>query len=251
MKKFVTLIVAISAGLMMALPAFADGHIAAAVANPARPDADRARDEGRQPARVLEFMGVKPGMAILDVMAGSGYYTEILSAAVGPDGYVLAQNNAMLMGFAKDGLTSRLDEEGRMDNSELLVAEMNDLELEEGRFDGAFIILGYHDLYLDSERWPKTDIPGLLAELNASLKPGGFVAMIDHAPPAGTVSVRDSGEHRRISRDVVVEDFVAAGFELDAETDFLANPADDGSLGMFDPAIRGKTNRFVLRFVKE
>ena len=65
-------------------------NITAAVADPARPDADRARDADRKPAETLAFAGVKTGDIVVELAPGHGYYTRLLSAAVGPKGKVYA-----------------------------------------------------------------------------------------------------------------------------------------------------------------
>ena len=69
-------------------------HIAAAVAAPERSAADRERDARDQPAEILTFAGVTPGMKVADVFGGGGYWTELLSRAVGPNGSVMLVNNA-------------------------------------------------------------------------------------------------------------------------------------------------------------
>src|ERR1700723_1368261 len=66
------------------------GHIAAAVADSNRPDADKLRDANRKPVQTLEFLGVKPGAQIAEILPGSGYFTRIFSKAVGPSGHVYA-----------------------------------------------------------------------------------------------------------------------------------------------------------------
>ena len=66
------------------------GYIAAAVADGNRPDADKLRDANRKPAQTLEFLGVKPGEQIAEILPGGGYFTRIFSKAVGPSGHVYA-----------------------------------------------------------------------------------------------------------------------------------------------------------------
>src|SRR5260221_11968253 len=68
-------------------PAWAQSvPIAAAVADAARPDADKERDTARKPAETVAFAGVKPGMVVAELGPGRGYYTRILAKAVGPTG---------------------------------------------------------------------------------------------------------------------------------------------------------------------
>ncbi len=66
------------------------GYIAAAVADSNRPDADKLRDANRKPAQTLEFLGVKPGEQVAELLPGGGYFTRIFSKAVGPSGHVYA-----------------------------------------------------------------------------------------------------------------------------------------------------------------
>ena len=71
-------------------------------AAPGRSDEDKARDAQRKPAQVLAFLGLKPGDTALDVWAAGGWYTEVLSIAVGPTGHVYSQNPPMVLQF-RDG----------------------------------------------------------------------------------------------------------------------------------------------------
>ena len=84
----------------------------AALDGPSRPEADKARDAGRRPADVMTFLGFRAGDTVMDVIAGGGYYTEVLSLAVGEGGTVYAQNPHAALQF-RDGandkaLTERL-----------------------------------------------------------------------------------------------------------------------------------------------
>src|ERR1043166_2718609 len=78
---------------LLSAPALAQSApptIAAAVADPARPDTDKERDANRKPAETLAFAGVKPGMVVGELGPGRGYYTRLLAKAVGPTGKVYA-----------------------------------------------------------------------------------------------------------------------------------------------------------------
>ncbi len=219
----------------------------AAVASDARPESDRARDAGRKPAAVLEFLGIEPGMAVLDLFTGGGYYAEIISNVVGEEGKVVAQSNQAYLGFVGDAFEERFS--GRLANVEVLMAENNELSLEADAFDAVMLVLSFHDLYhSDPENgWPAIDGSKFLAELKNGLKPGGFVAVIDHYAEAGAPSETGTTVHR-IDAAIVVADMEAAGFVLDGQSDMLRNPDDDLSKIVFDPEIRGKTDRFIMRF---
>ena len=111
------------------------------------------------------------------------------------------------------------------------------------------MVLAYHDIYFvdANNSWPKIDGPALLAEIRKGLKPGGTLAVVDHYAAAG--SPRETGGTlHRIDPEIVISEIEAAGFELEAKSDVLRNMEDDYSKGMFDPEVRGKTDRFVLKF---
>ena len=221
-----------------------------AVANDARPEADRARDAGRKPAEVLEFVGIKPGMTVLDMFSGGGYYTEILSYTVGESGRVIAQSNEAYLQFVGDEFEKRYLG-GRLTNAQVLMAENNELELEPESLDAIMLVLSFHDLFYAApdNGWPAIDVPAFLAELHDGLRAGGIVGIIDHYAADGAPSETGSTTHR-IDPAIVVAAMAAAGFELDGQSDLLRNPDDDYEKIVFDPELRGKTDRFVMRFHK-
>jgi predicted methyltransferase len=221
-----------------------------AVANPERTDADRERDAGRKPAQVLEFFGIKPGMTVLDMFSGGGYYTELLSYVVGTEGKVVAHTNSAYAGFVGDEAVNRYAG-NRLLNVEHLLAENNELRLRSEVFDAVMLILSYHDIYYvdEANNWPKIDGPKMLAELMDSLKPGGILGVVDHSAAPG--SPRETGGTlHRIDPQIVISELEAAGFAHVAEADFLRNTADDHSKAIFNPEVRGRTDRFVLKFRK-
>jgi predicted methyltransferase len=221
-----------------------------AVANDARPEADRARDAGRKPAEVLEFLGIAPGMTVLDMFSGGGYYTEILSYTVGDSGHVIAQTNEAYLQFVGDEFEERYLG-GRLGNAQILMAENNELKLEAESLDAILLVLSFHDLFYAApeQGWPAVDIAAFLAELYSGLKTGGVVGIIDHYAAEGAPSDTGGTTHR-IDAAIVIAMMTEAGFELDARSDMLRNPDDDYEKVVFDPEIRGKTDRFVMRFRK-
>ena len=223
---------------------------AAAVANPGRPEADRASDDGRKPEAVLEFLAVQPGDTVLEMWAGGGYYTELLTHIVGEDGKVIAHANTPILNFAGEAHENR-HADGRLPNAEILLAENNALSLDADTYDVATIVLNYHDLYWSSEQfgWELIDVPAFLAELYKGVRPGGTLGIVDHQAESGSPAETGSTLHR-IDSALVIAELTAAGFVLDGESDVLRNADDDHAVGVFDPAVRGKTDRFVLRFKK-
>ena len=221
-----------------------------AVANDARPEADRARDAGRKPAEVLAFLGITPGMTVLDMFSGGGYYTEILSYTVGDSGRVIAQTNEAYLQFVGDEFEERYLG-GRLGNAQVLMAENNELKLEAESLDAILLVLSFHDLFYAApeQGWPAVDIAAFLAELYSGLRTGGVVGIIDHYAAEGAPSDTGGTTHR-IDAAIVIAMMTEAGFELDAQSDMLRNPDDDYEKVVFDPEIRGKTDRFVMRFRK-
>ena len=237
---------------VLVLPALAAGQDSAALspsiqallAASDRSEADRARDAGRRPARVLEILGVGPGMQVMDVIAAGGWYTEVLSHAVGPEGKVYAQNPPAVLRF-RDGandkaLTARLAD-GRLANVQRLDMEIQDVSVAPGSLDAAITALNLHDIY---NRNPEGAV-GFLKNIRRLLKPGGVFGVIDHIGSPGA----NNAELHRMEKSAAIELLEAAGFEIVEDSDLLANPEDDHAKAVFAPGIRGKTDRFLIKAI--
>lgn len=223
---------------------------AAAVASTKRQAGDRDSDAGRKPEAVLEFFAIQPGDVVLEMWAGGGYYTELLAHVVGESGKVVAHANTPILSFAGEAHINR-HANGRLPNAEIMMAENNEMTLEADTFDAATLVLNYHDLYWSSEEygWKLIDVPTFNAELFKGIKPGGTLGIVDHQAASGSPA-ETGGTLHRIDSAIVIAELEEAGFVFDGESDALANPEDDHSKNVFDPEIRGKTDRFVLRFKK-
>jgi predicted methyltransferase len=219
--------------------------LAALLADASRSDEDKARDAGRKPVEVLAFLGIEPGMDVIDLMAASGWYSEVLSLAVGPEGSVTAQNPPWMLAF-RDGaygteLSARID--GRLANVTRLDSTWEQLAQMDDRFDAALSALNLHDAYyLES---PEAAAQ-FAAAVYAVLKPGGVFGVIDHVGNAES----DNKPLHRIDKARAIEIMTGAGFVLEDESDMLANPDDDHTQSVFSEGIRGKTDRFLLKFRK-
>ncbi len=222
---------------------------AAAVAAKGRPADQVALDTGRKPAEVLDFLGLKTGMTALDFIAGGGYYTEIMGQAVGPKGVVIAYQPTPLHDDKSKAAYAELI--AHTPNVKVMTVGAEALGAAPTGYDFVMIHLNYHDLYYENAARgiPRSDPDQVLAGMFRAVKPGGIVGVIDHAgEPGDTRAIVD--KLHRIDPATVKVDFVRAGFVLEAESDLLRNPADDKSKLVFDPAVRGKTDRFVYRFRK-
>ncbi len=223
-------------------------YVAAAVANPARPQADRERDALRKPAEVVAFAGVKPGEQVLELIPGGGYFTRILSGVVGPDGHV-TEAVPQLSGAADVKPTSNgVAADPNFKNVSEVAMSPQSLRDVHG-MDVVWTSQNYHDLHLSRL---KLDVPALDREIYAALKPGGIFFIEDHAAKPGSganVSATADALHR-IDEDFVKKEVESVGFRLAGESNVLRNPADDHTLLVFNPAIRGKTDQFLLKFRK-
>ena len=226
--------------------ASAHADLAAALASEDRAAADRARDGGRRPADVLAFLGIGSGMTVMDLIAASGYYTEVLSLAVGPDGRVYSQNPPRVLQF-RDGanekaLSARLAD-GRLPNVERVnEADLGATGVAPGSLDAAITALNFHDLY--NGQGPDA-AAGFLAGVRALLKPGGVLGLIDHyGDPA-----QDNASLHRLDVAAAMPVLEAAGFEIES-SDLLRNAQDDHTTRVFDPAIRGRTDRVLYRLTR-
>ncbi len=219
--------------------------IAAAIAATERSDKDRERDQKDRPAEVMAFAGIRPGMAIADVFGGGGYWTELLARAVGPDGRVSLVNNSPYLNFAREDLKTRFVE-GRLLNVTRRTVETCDMKLGEAGYDLILIVMSYHDLYYIDEEggWPAINAGGFLDQLHAALKPGGSLLIIDHAAANGSGSA-NAGDLHRIEEAFAKRDLESHGFKLEKTWDGYRNSSDDLAKIVFDPAVRGKTDRFT------
>jgi predicted methyltransferase len=222
-------------------------NIAAAVAAPDRSADNVKLDASRKPAELLAFLGLKSGMKVADPFGGNLYWAEITSRVVGPTGHVTIWQPAQFFddkaraGFATFAASHP--------NVSEISSPFGAPNLAPRSFDFMLINLDYHDVYWESAKRKISHMEpdAWLKTIYASMKPGGIVGVVDHVGPAGDTRAIVEKEHR-IDPATVRADFVRAGFVLDGESQLLRNPADDHSLLVFDPAIRGKTDRFIYRF---
>lgn len=220
---------------------------AEAVANPARSAEDRADDALRKPANVLAFTGAEPGDHVFEIEAGLGYYTELLSYMVGPDGLVVIQNPESFQGFVGDAIEKRVA--GRLENVRVTTSNFDALDAEDASMDIVTWILGPHDLYYEPGGASLGNDEKAFAEIMRILKPGGAFIVLDHAATPGSPKSAGNSIHR-IDPAIVRQLAEGAGFVMAGESDVLRNPDDDYQANVFDPAVRRKTDQFLYKYQK-
>ncbi|MFL5294903.1 MAG: class I SAM-dependent methyltransferase [Phenylobacterium sp.] len=240
-------LVALAVGAAGVAMAAVPANITAALADKARPAADTARDAARKPGELLAFAEVKPGQKVADFMMGSGYFTRILAPAVGPAGKVYAYQSAEFVKFRAAYGTEQQAAVADYKNVTPLTAPLSAVGLPEG-LDLVLTVQNYHDLHLPA--FPADTADSVNRQVFKALKPGGLYVVVDHAAAAGAPEAETANKLHRIDEANVKKEVEAAGFKLVSEDRMLASPADDHSLNVFQPAIRGKTDQFVLKFRK-
>lgn len=225
--------------------------VSAAVAAPGRPKAATDLDAVRKPAEVLRFMGLKKGDRVLDYFTGTGYYADIMARAVGPRGHVVGWNSAA---FARREpvIKALADIRSRNSNTAFYSSPSTAIAFAPSSFDFALLHLVYHDAYWESAQFglPRIDPNTVVQAIWNAVKPGGTVAVIDHVATPGGDTREVVEKLHRIDPATVRADFERAGFVLEDRSDLLKVAEDDHSKNVFDPAIRGKTDRFMYRFRK-
>lgn len=259
MNKRICFSLSFTASLLATLVAVGSVHVAhaagvpaniqAAVADSARPDADKQRDANRKPGETLAFAEVRAGEQIGELLPGGGYFSRIFSKAVGPKGHVFAlvrprppttpadqpDRNAPIKALAADPNYSNISVKEWVAGRVALSAPV----------DLIFTAQNYHDLH----NVPDLDMAAFNKSVFDALKFGGLYVIVDHSAEAGSGS-RDTSTLHRIDVDTVKQEVTAAGFEFVASSDVLRNSADVRTLEVFDPTVRGKTDQFILKFRK-
>jgi predicted methyltransferase len=223
-----------------AVPPGAPAHIVRAVESNARSAEHRARDADRKPAETLMLAGIGEGDRVIELAAFGHYFTTLLAEAVGPSGHVFLVDMPWTEPFG--GASGRAFEAAHA-NATYIQAHYNEVDLPQN-VDAVLNVLFYHDLTRDD-----VDTADMNRRIFAALKPGGVYLVIDHKAENGS-GWRDAETLHRIDAGAIRDEVTAAGFELALDSDLLANPADDRTLNMRDPAIRGRTDQAVLVFRK-
>ncbi|MGE0596411.1 MAG: class I SAM-dependent methyltransferase [Hyphomonadaceae bacterium] len=221
-------------------------HIVAAVADTRRPAEDTARDANRHPAETLAFAGVEPGDRVADIFPGGGYWTRLFAVAVGDEGRVYPTIRPD--GVAGEYETPVLAVAAQYPNATMTRVPYDALAFAEP-LDVVFTAQNYHDMALTA--YSLGDRAQMNATAFAALKPGGVYVIIDHSAVDGApVDTDAETTTHRIDQAAVRREVEAAGFVFDGESDVLRNAEDNRTTSVFDEAIRGRTDQFMMRFRK-
>jgi predicted methyltransferase len=224
-------------------------YLLRAVGDAKRPEADTKRDADRHPALTLAFAGVKAGEKVAELIPGGGYFTRLLSAAVGPRGKVYAVVPTRRPEAAADSPdpAARLQpitSDSHYANVTVVVSKLSQLELPQG-LDLVWTSQNYHDFH----NIPDVQVVDIDKALFKALRPGGVYLVLDHAAEPGS-GFRDTSTLHRIDPEAVKKEVMSVGFKFDGESNILRNPNDPHTAKVFDPGIRGHTDQFIFKFRK-
>jgi predicted methyltransferase len=202
-------------------------------------------------SELIRFARVEAGSTVIDVYPGDGDWTRLFSDVVGPEGRVYSFVPAEVAHFRNDpvGLMRTLANEPGRENVEAVSADLVAMSQVTQPADVLWLHLFYHDLHTALMQTRGTTAADFNRAVYERLKPGGYYVIVDHAAAAGSGASHAPSLHR-IDPASVRAEVEAAGFVLDAESTLLANEDDPQSIKVFDPSIKGETDRFAYRFVK-
>ena len=226
------------------------GSVAAALAAPDRKPENVKLDEGRKPAAVLQFLGLKPGMKVLDLFGANGYWAEIMVPVIGPKGHDTVWTPTQFFNDKAKAYTSGYA--AKHPNVTFITSPFEAPDLPKNYADFVILNDNYHDTYWQNEKYkiPRMDPSAFLKAVYAAMKPGAVIGVIDHIANKNDDTRATVEKFHRIDPDVVRADFKRAGFVLVGTSDLLRNRTDDHSVIVFDPKVAGHTDRFIFKFKK-
>jgi predicted methyltransferase len=229
--------------------AVAASLIDAAVSDSARPASDVSRDAGRKPAALMAFAGIRPGMVVVDLLPGNGYFTRLFARAVGPKGQVYAyfgqQYDARLKSQGVDPDMQFTDLKRTYPNLGVIHGPLEDFVTPQ-KVDLVWTSDNYHDTH---NKQYGIDPNKLNRAVFASLKHGGLYIVVDHRAKKGAGAGVTETLHR-MDEDIAKQEIEAAGFKLVAESNILTNPSDDNTKRVFEAGEHDHTDQMVLKFRK-
>jgi predicted methyltransferase len=241
-----------SAPLLAKAPVQAQVSLVSAVSAQDRSADNVKLDEGRKPAQVLHFLGLRPGMHVLDLFGGNAYWAEIVAPVVGPTGHDTVWEPTQF--YSDKTKASFAAFMGKHQNVSIVSSPFEDpaAALPKNYADLVILNDNYHDTYWQNAKYkiPQMDPNAFLKAVYNAMKPGAVIGVIDHIANPNSDTRATVEKYHRIDPNVVKADFKRAGFVFVKSSNVLRNPADDHSLLVFDPKVRGHTDKFVFEFKK-
>ena len=212
----------------------------AAVNQNLRTSTDIKYDKNRKPLEILPFTQIKNGDKVLELGAGGGYTTELISWVVGDSGRVYAHFLYNKERLKDDRLPNVVALREHSLNEHGVVLEEN--KINKNHLDAIIIFFVLHDIYLNNEM-----SEALLSTLYTALKPGGKLIILDNAakPDSGLTHI---GDLHRIGENFVKTEMLKVGFILEESTEVLRNKNDDHTKPWGE--FKGLQDRFAFRFTK-
>ena len=219
---------------------------------------DVSRDARSKPQKVIPLLRLESGDRVADIFGGGGYYSELLASVVGDDGEVLLHNNDGFEAWGINGLNDRFAQNRNPGNIKRHTRSGINLDLESESLDGILIVMAFHDLYVIPKRYngneyvpvgKPANVEYFLEQIFLALKPGGRFVVVDHSAD-GRMDLETLTDLHRIEESFARQEIESAGFHFVESSEALRNPADDGTLIVFDLDVQGNTDRFVYAFEK-
>ena len=263
-------IAVVAAGLLVAglfaLPVQADLDWDAALQGEHRSEADQQRDKYRHPRQTLEFFGIRPGMTVVELSPGGGWYTDVLVPLVGKRGTLYAAHASLNPPnpYYRRSLGGFLSKIGGDDMyNKVIVMQFQPPKLADAAPAGsADMVVTFRNIH----GWIRSDTTeDVMAAAYKALKSGGVFGVVQHRARPG-ISVKKMGESGYVTETYVISLAKSVGFKLADKSEINANPKDtaDHPKGVWTlpPALRlgderrrhylsiGESDRMTLKFVK-
>ena len=231
----------------------------------AQPEESQARYQWRRPAETLAFFGIKPGMTVVEVLPGGGWYSAILLPYLGAEGtligadyplglwpnfpFVTEEFMAKRRNWPQDWPATAEQWQGE-DSARVAAVRIGGITDDlNGSADAVLFIRALHNLNAFEGKGGFRSMA--LANAWAVLKPGGLVGVVQHQAPEGRSDEWADGSRGYLNRDALVANFQAVGFELAGESDINRNPkdmpAEDEVVWRLPPSLNGSEDDPQLR----